>query len=159
MSRAQATRYLVYSTCLSSAKARALLPMFQQQSEAFPPLYVARAPVSKEPQQGIGNKKNKRERAYSMLLQCKSNTKIQRLTTVSTGIFSQIKYSHLNNNQKTLNKLLDPENHTAGAPPLLSRYIELRIRSRIKEAASRGFVVDVDGIRDVAARCAEECGK
>lgn len=94
-----------------------------------------------------------------MLLKGKSNAAIQRLTGVSTGTFSRIKDAHLTNNQEALDKLLDPENHSPGAPPRLSKHIELRICARIKEAAARGFAVDVDGIRDVAARCAEEYGK
>lgn len=99
-----------------------------------------------------------RARAYTMVFQGKKNAEILRITGVSNGKFCRIKQAHLSNDDKTLEKLSDPENNSAGASLRLSKSTELRIWAGIKHAAERRFAFNVEVIRDIAARNAEENG-
>lgn len=89
--------------------------------------------------------KQMRARAYDMHLEGKSNVAIQRLTGLSEGTFSRLKLAYLFNDQKTLDKVLHPEKHTAGTPLRLSKSNELLICiwENLKDAAEREFAVDV----------------
>lgn len=64
-----------------------------------------------------------RTSAYTMLLQGKKNAEILRITGVSNGTFCRIKQAVLYNDDETLEKLLDLEKNSAGAPLRLSKTI------------------------------------